>query len=128
MEWKDIVTGVSLILVIAGWIFSRWKDRNHEIFKERLKKRLDMYDSLVEAILPFLNPGPDGSVTLSSSSLEEKLAAARTKIQLYGYSDEISEYEVFLSSLIAKNLPEVNSSLKRLSTMITEKLRKELGY
>ncbi|MGA3345952.1 MAG: hypothetical protein ABSC76_13895 [Terracidiphilus sp.] len=128
MEWKDIVTGVSLILVVAGWIFTRWKDRNHEIFKERLKKRLDMYDSLVAAILPFLNPGPDGAVSASSSSLAEMLGAARTKIQLYGYSDEISEYESFLSYLTARNLAEVNHSLKRLSTMITKKLRKELGY
>jgi hypothetical protein len=128
MEWKDIVTGVGLVLVIAGWLFSRWKDRNHEIFKERLKRRLDMYDSVIVAILPFLNPGPDGHVNLSSPELNEKLSSARTKIQLYGYSDEISEYELFLSFLLAKKLPEINSSLRRLSAMITTKIRKELGY
>jgi hypothetical protein len=128
MEWKDAMTGVGLLLVIAGWIFSRWKDRNFEIFKERLKKRLDMYDSMVDALLPFFNPGPDGQLTVDSDLLGEKLGAARTKIQLYGYSDEISEYESFLSFLVAKNLREVNNSLQRLSTMVTKKLRKELGY
>jgi hypothetical protein len=126
MEWKDIITGVGLILVIAGWLFSRWKDRNHELFKERLKKRLEMYDSVVEAMLPFLNPGPDGALDLTG--LGDKLSTARTKMQLYGYDDEISEYECFVSCINARDVSGLNDSLKRLSPMILKKLRKELGY
>lgn len=127
IEWKDIITGLGLVLVIIGWLFSRWKDRNHEIFKERLKRRLDMYDSIVDALLPFFNP-KNGQVDLDGDTLSAKLSVASTKIQLFGYQDETDEFKSFISKLKDKDLDGVNCSLKKLSPMIVNNIRKELRY
>jgi len=83
VESKDIIALIGIIIVMCGWLFSRWKDRTHEIFKERLKKRLDMYDSVFDALLPFVN-NRDGIIDLYSDTLSEKLSSTRTKIQLIG--------------------------------------------
>jgi len=127
VESKDIIAWTGFIIVILGWLFSRWKDRTHEIFKERLKNRLDMYDCLFDALLPFAN-NKDGSVDLDSDKLSEKLSFTRTKIQLYEYKDEIDEYELFIKKLKNNDINGVNCSLQKLSPMMVNKLRKELGY
>jgi hypothetical protein len=114
--------------MMAGWPFSRWKDRNHEIFKMRLQRRLEMYDCVVHATVPLMNPGPDGKVALNADELSERLGAARTKMQMFGLYDEIHAYESLVNSLNAKNIPEYNRSLRDLSEMTVRNLRKELGY
>lgn len=127
LELKDIITGVGLLLVICGWLFSRWKDRTHEIFKERLKKRLDMHDSVFEALMPFIN-NKDGQINLDENALSEKLSLARTKVQLYGYKYEIEAYELFISQLKEIDINGINCSLRKLTPMMVNKLRIELGY
>ncbi len=125
MELKDWITGVSLLLVIVGWLVSRWQDRNHEIFRERLQRRLDMFNCVVDAILPFLNPRPDGTPDVTNA---KKLEAARVKMQLYGYNHERAAYEQFIACLNRRDLPGVLKSLGELTPIVTSNLRKELGY
>jgi hypothetical protein len=122
-EFKDAFTGIGLIIAVCGWEYSRWKDRKHELFKERLKRRLDMHDSAFEAFLPFTN-AKDGKPDIDA----DKLSIARTKIQLYGHEDEIAAYELFVSRLTAKDIDGVNSSLGQLIPLMVTRLRKELGY
>jgi hypothetical protein len=122
-ELKDAFTGIGLVVAVCGWEYSRWKDRRHELFKERLKRRLDMHDSAFEAFLPFTN-AKDGRPEVDADKLEK----ARTKIQLYGHEDEIAAYERFVSRLNAGDVDGVNSSLGQLIPLMVAKLRNELGY
>lgn len=129
MELKDTITIFGLIIVVCGWLFSRWKDRSHELFKERLKKRLDMHDSVIEAMRPYLDAShTDGTVTMGTQELSERVGTARRKIHLFGYADEITEYENFVAAAIAANGEKLSRSLETLSPMIIGKIRKELGY
>lgn len=127
MEPKDFITGAGLIIVIAGWLFSRWKDRNHEVFKERLRKRMEMHDAVIAAALPFLNP-VDGKVVLGKEELDGLLSAARTRVNLYGYSDEIDGFECFIRNLLAEDVAGVTAALATLMPLIIKKMRKDLGY
>ncbi len=87
-----------------------------------------MCDSVVVLYNAFRTPDTNGCVTMSSPEMIEKLRSAKTKIQLYEYSDEIREYESFLSSIDKNNSENINKSVKYLIEMITTKVRKELGY
>lgn len=127
MEIKDIIALIGLIVVVSGWLFIRWKDRKHEIFKERLKKRLDMFDAVIDAILPFLN-SDNGVIDLETGELSKRLSSARTKVQLFGYKDEINIYEEFVASLKERNVDSVNRLSGIVAHTIVTKLRHELGY
>jgi hypothetical protein len=125
MDWKDVSTGVGFLIVVAGWFFLRWKDRNHEIFKVRLEKILDMYDCVTKAIVSFTR---GGGIKLTQEQTDELFVTASLKIQMFGQKDEMDEFHKFASSIEQRDLDLINASLKVLPLMMVNNLRKELGF
>lgn len=131
MDWKDIITIAGLVVVIGGWFYSKWKDRKHEIFRERLKRRLEMYDSVIDAIRPLIYAPVDsdgGKHIDFNDEMNDRLREAHLKISIYGYSDEISAFQSLADKMAEKNGPGAAHSLNVLTEMLVKKIRTELGY
>ena len=126
--WQLLVAAFAIVVTVVGWLYEKAKDRQHEIFKERLKRRLDMYDSVIVALLPFANAANANDSVNLSASLKKDLETARTKMQLFGYNDEKESFERFISTIPKKDMVELNKCLKQLIPLIPSKLRSELGY
>jgi hypothetical protein len=122
-----IVSGIG----VWGWFTTSKLNRDNEIFKqrlaERLKRRMAMFESLVEAMLPFINT-KNGAVDLEVNILSNRLSKARIEVQLYGLDEEIAAFENFIQSLEKRNLDGVNAGMTKVASLIRANLRTELDY
>ncbi|HVI53096.1 MAG TPA: hypothetical protein VM661_17940 [Candidatus Sulfotelmatobacter sp.] len=122
---------IAAIVAIIGWLATSMLNRKNEIFKqileERLKRRMMMFESVFEALLPFANPR-NGELSVSGEKLSELLSMANKLVQLYGNNCEIDCFRKFTSAINGKDLDLVKKLLIDELPLFRENMREELGY
>lgn len=132
MEWKDIFTGIGIIvsaaLIISGWIFSRYKDREQERFKSRLSRREELIKQFLCVHQIIIET--QGSI----SGREDEYNPAWIKLcglmHLYGSDEENKCLQEFANNFIGsdKNLDGANRTLNALKAKLVSSIRSELGF
>ncbi|MGB8601534.1 MAG: hypothetical protein WCD42_04980 [Rhizomicrobium sp.] len=118
-----IITGVAAILIaMKGWKKNAEENRKHQIFQERLRKRLEMFDHLLP-VVKMINEA-------DKSNQCDNIEKAYDAIQLYGYQDEIDKFEKFVAAVRAATQNGRKVSTAELVDIppLLLKIRDELGY
>jgi hypothetical protein len=129
VEFKDFISGFAIVassaIAVWGWSKSATKDRNQHLFQKRLERRVAMLDDMVAAMTPLLNHSAPFS---ADPSLREKLAKARSSVQLYGYADEVNAYEALIAAAEEGCIEKTRAALLELASLVRMKIREEMGY
>ncbi len=113
---------VSSLIVILGWNYNKYKERQFEIFKRRLDKRTLALHSALPILLRISNHG-----NLDFPEAKDMLGNTRSLFQLYCNENEIEIYEGFINALEEKNLDLAQKHYSNLSTSVVNSIRKDLG-
>jgi hypothetical protein len=126
---KDVISGaaifISTIIAVTGWMISARKDRIDHLFQKRLEKRMAMLEDVVTAIVPLRNYTDPFE---ADTELPSKLGKARLSVQIYGYDDELMQYESLVKALERKDVCEAIKSSDAMALLTRNHIRKELGY
>jgi hypothetical protein len=122
MTTANWISIVSASIVALGWFVTGYLNRRKDVAQKRLEHRLEalksflpVWFSIQKSKTPFNQPG-----------FLQMLETARGNFQLYGYEDEISAMEEFISACENQNLQQANSSLSRLMPLVRDRIRNEL--
>lgn len=124
---------VALAVTIAVWISTQRANRKHEVFKERVKRRVDMFDGLLPTMaqlseaLSILNKSPEdrNALALANSALKS-LGDFRVKMLCYGTTAEKRVFEEFVETVNKKDMISLGARHNTLVGLATQSLRKEL--
>lgn len=131
MEAKDFITAIGVVLtavlVVAGWFFSRYKDRDQEKFKLRNSRREEMAKAFLRV---------DETLRITGGSIEKEPKFGELWLnlaglmRLYGTKTENEALMELSENLFGlnRNLDKANSALSRLRDGLTASIRKELGF
>jgi hypothetical protein len=145
-NWAQIITIISVVIVIIGWFVNQSFNRKNEIAKEARNHRLEMLKSfmnlfcLLEEKNTFVEPSPpneDGEYPhyVPKMSL---WADVYVQIKIYGKKDEINLYEEIMTALVNatldpneiyitdKSFNVLYEKTEKLSILCTNRIRKEL--
>lgn len=126
-----VVALFGAVIVVTGWNKNSQFNKENDIFKqrlsERINRRVEMLDSIVRAVLPFVNP-VDGRISVPENVIKSLLEKARLEVQLFGNEEEMNLYEEFISSIHKQDVSEVNKAISRMVPIIRKNFRSELGY
>lgn len=136
MEWKDGFTAVgifvSTLLIIAGWFFARYKDREHEKFKIHLAKTEEIAEAVIDLEITTNELlEADRKAELSKLNQENRLRRHRVclLVQVYGTEDErntLNEYQRGMDN--GDSLEVQASALSKLKGLLVQSVRSGLGY
>lgn len=120
MQLKDALTAIGLVtssvIAVVSWFYARHKDREHEKFRLRLQKRIE----LVNAALDFkwaMHARPGNSA--------EEWNRLSKLIQAYGTKKEVEL--VFKQGEVGKPVQELADALNQLIDTTVLEVRKDLG-
>lgn len=131
MEFKDYITAIgvliSSLLVIAGWIFTKYKDIEHEKFKIRHARREEFVRAFLE--VDEIISRTQGKVG-DDATFIQKWVRLTALIRLYGTKEENKELENFAYSFFgdSKSIEKANIARNRLNTTLIHSIRHELGF
>jgi hypothetical protein len=119
------------MVTVIIWILTQRQNRKSEIFKERLKRRMEMFDGLFQRIVNFNNAYKKYQNNNSLDELQKEavtLGNYRQKIFCYGTEEE---YNIYCD--LIKSIDESNTSLflkkhAELVDLARKNLRIELDY
>ena len=118
-DFAQIITIISIGLVVFGWFINQWLSRKNEIAKELRIYRLDMLQSIIDFTDFFRkndaslnsditndeveqendeNLNSDSTNTLTNDEVEQVFEKVGAKILLYGKKDEIDSVYRFLDA------------------------------
>lgn len=119
-DLAQIITIVSVILVIIGWFVNQWLNRKNEIVKEARSYRLDMLDSIIK----FRNDW------VKTKNVNQQLwDECYTKVQLYGLNDELVAFENLRKEMEKEqddNKNQMGDYLIKLVILCRNRIREEL--
>jgi hypothetical protein len=107
-------------LVAIGWFVTGYLNRSKDVALKRMEYRLAALQSCLPILFatgaPFAQPG-----------FAEQLADVRSKLQLYGFNDEIDGMERFISAVERCDLQGANNALNDLKPLVRTHIRRELN-
>ena len=140
-----LTTLLSVIVVVAGWIYNQIKNRKNEIAKEARSHRLEMLNSFMKLFCEIIEKndlvGPEppneygeGNYDIPAMSL---WATVHVQIKIYGKNDEIKLYEEIMSALYEvldpnercitdETFGKLHEKAEELAKLCTNRIRKEL--
>ena len=133
MTLIDVAPYVAMLISVFVWALTQWANRKHEIFKERLKKRVDMFDGLLPEISKFVtaaNLNDDGEANAKTARLQgaiDRFGDYRIKMLCYGTDEERHAYEEFIDTIEKRNMTLLIKKNKILVDLVRKNLRAELG-
>jgi Flp pilus assembly protein TadB len=134
MLLTDLAPYVALAVTILVWVFTQRANRQHELFKERTKRRVDLFDGLLPEMaqlseaLERLNKNlQDQDARALADSTCKKLAGFRVKMLCYGTDDERRAYEEFIDAINQKDQERFPRNHNCLVDLARKNLRRELG-
>lgn len=106
-------------LVAIGWFVTGHLNRAKDVALKRLEYRLAALQGCLPILFatgaPFTQPG-----------FADQLADVRSKLQLYGFPDEIDGMERFISAVERRDLQGANMALNDLKPLVRTHIRREL--
>lgn len=121
MEWKDALTAtgifVSSVIAVASWFFVRHKDSEHEKFKIRLQKRLEITDAMTKYF---------ASIHNNAGRNNDEWERLSSLVQVYGTRDEIRLIQQLGNDNIA--VDRRTEILRELLNALVESVRRDIGY
>ncbi|MGO9484401.1 MAG: hypothetical protein ACLPX9_07435 [Rhodomicrobium sp.] len=134
MALSEIAPYIAMVVTIIVWVLTQRENRRHEIFKERLKRRVDMFDGLLPAISTFiaavkLYNGDERNTNAVQECQKalELLGDYHTKMLCYGTDGERHILEEFLDAINKRNISALPDKNSRLVDLVRKNLRAELG-
>ncbi|MBQ4852595.1 hypothetical protein [Pseudoalteromonas sp. MMG012] len=132
MEVKDIITIVSVFVVIGGWFFNSHLNRKNEIFKKQLDYKLDMYNSYISTsfLLESIFQKAKANQVISDDIKQEyvtKLSDAQLKFTMLGEQEEINLINNIVDYSNANDLQNLKSESAKLTVMVRENWRAAVG-
>lgn len=130
MEIKDYIGSVAALLsaslVVAGWIFSRYKDREQEKFRLRLSRREELVKSFLVVDDILLRTG--GDIDKDPTFLGHWIRFAGL-MRLYGTHSENDWLGEFTGLFFGQNcLAAANEARNTLRNGLISSVRSELGF
>lgn len=123
IEPKDLITLISLGVLILGWIVNSRFNKRNEIAKElrairrpTLKSFLELYNILAK------NPK-----ALQDEATQRLVREITEEFELYGQNDEIALYEKFRKGVIDDSEERALEALNKLHTLVISRIRNELN-
>lgn len=132
MEWKDIVPAlgilISSILAILGWLFIRYKDREHEKFKARITRREELLKCFLDVHQMIFETG--GKVDDRKQIFTHEWIRLCSLMQLYGTKEEYSALKNFANNFFGENrtVEKASDALNDLKNKMIISVKKELGF
>jgi hypothetical protein len=130
----SIAPYVAVAVTVIVWTLTQRANRKHEIFKERLKRRVEMFDGLLPEISKFIDAlkqynGDDSNTEAVQACQEacEKLGSYRVKMLCYGTDEERHVYEEYVDCINQRRIEVLEERNKTLVDLIRKNLRTELA-
>lgn len=128
-----IVWTLTQVVAVIVWTLTQRANRKHEIFKERFRRRVDMFDSLLPDIANFVYTmpryfaDPENQQFLEESRKDlEKLCSYRVKMLCWGTKGEQQAFEEFLDAIENyEQLVDLPRKNEELVDLVLKNLRKE---
>ena len=121
METRDWITVFSVLIIVAGWFVNSFLNRRHEISKKRMDYRLDALLSFLPVIFAI------NENRTEDEKFSKDIASCWTKFQLYCYKEETEEFEKICLAIKNKDTKAYSESVRRVTNIVRENVRKELG-
>lgn len=129
----EIAPYAAIAATIIVWTLTQRANRKHEIFKERLKRRVEMFDALLPEISRFVDAlfryGGDESNKEAIQACQDafnKLGSYRVKMLCYGTGEEQRVYEEFIDAVDKRKMDVLADKNRNLVDLVKKNLRKEL--
>jgi hypothetical protein len=139
----QIITLISLALVVIGWFANQWLNRRNEILKEARSRRVDMLSSFMDLVGYIEAKNTNGlscNECRNTISYIPKLSVwtvVHIKIKMYGKNNEVKLYDDIMSEIyeIHHNtechIPDCQftklyNKVKKLETLCINNIRQEL--
>ena len=116
-DLAQIITVISIVLVVIGWFVNQWLNRKNEIKKEARTYRLKMLSSIIDFRLSFVKS------KCFNDYVQILYDKAYTDVQLYGNNDEIKLFTKFRDTAFLLNYKKT-----QLEKSSSEKLGDEVEY
>jgi len=130
MSLSEFSPYIATAVTVTIWLVNQKINRNHEIFKERLKRRADLFDE-VSDVLVSLNSEMRNYIRTKSN--ENELGKAfvefckyKFKMDLYGTKDEIECYKNIMTAFDERNDDKFRDSYAKFIELITSTTREDL--
>ncbi|HQT86077.1 MULTISPECIES: hypothetical protein [Acidiphilium] len=118
---------IAVIVSLIIWALSQNENRKHEIFKERLKRRVDMFDGLLPDMSKFVDAMNHNSGIEVLQNAANKIGSYRAKMMCYGTMEEQEIYIRFIDSINEKEFFRVKNANAQLVSSILKSIRSEIG-
>jgi hypothetical protein len=126
---------VAIAATAIIWILTQRVNRTHEIFKERLKRRVEMFDSLLpvmsEVVDAYYQYGGEESKTEAAQACRNavhKMGSYRVKMRCYGNDDEKRVYEEYMKTIEDRKMDKLVEQHNLVVDLALKNLRMELGF
>ena len=134
MALSDLSPYVAMFVTVIVWSLTQRANRKHEIFRERLKRRVEMFDGLLPEISHFITAiklynedNGNEKATRDAQIAFDSLGDYRIKMFCYGTDNERKIYEELIETINSKNMKEYADKNNRLVDLVRKNLRAELG-
>jgi hypothetical protein len=134
MELDKFAPYIAISVTLLVWVLTQRANRKHEVFKERLKKRVDMFDKLLPEIGNFVTAVKLYNENMQNVDAEQAANSAwkqlgdhRIKILCYGTEEEINIYEEFISIVERRESTSYADANNKLVDLVRKNFRTELG-
>jgi hypothetical protein len=134
MNISEIAPYAAIAATIVVWSLTQKANRKHEIFKERLKRRVEMFETLlpeisrfVDAVRQFGGNESNAEAVRACQDAINKLGSYRVKMLCYGTNEEQRVYEEFIDAIENHRMDVLSERNERLVNLVRKNLRSELG-
>jgi hypothetical protein len=124
----------ALAVTILVWALTQRSNRKHEVFKERVKRRVEMFDGLLplmvqlSEVLQRLNIHPEDQDAIAQANVTCKLLGDyRVKMLCYATDEERNAYEEVVDAINKKDQATFPKRHNKLVDLARKNLRNELG-
>ena len=129
----EIAPYAAIAVTLIVWTLTQRANRKHEIFKERLKRRVEMFDGLLPEISKFVTAcslNNEDQLEIKTARLQEgidQFRIYRVKLLCYGMIEEQQAFEEFVDAIDNKDIDLLRGKNKILVNLIKKNLRAEVG-
>jgi hypothetical protein len=119
---------ISVIVIVIGWVFSRYKDREQERFSARLERR----EQLAAAMLEYQQIVYEckGDFTLRAEEYNKAGLKLSGLMDMYGYPNEQELFQEYIDQFKGpeKVREGTKEDLDKLSDALIASIRSDLGF
>jgi hypothetical protein len=124
----------AVVVTVIVWALTQRANRKHEVFKERLKRRVEMFDGLLPEVANFVtglkrwdNDKENEAALRMCRDAFNELGSYRIKIICYGTTEERMLYERLIDAIEKRDVVGLPDANNKLVYLVKQNLRKELG-